>query len=292
MTMASSESNSNLWSEIRESVGEYCDEHAPAGDWHISRDPCNADVLAFNFFFPLRQDTEGLSDALSTLRGLRTLADSLDLVLPTVTEAIGASELRPASNVVISFRDDAGTGLLLLKCTFKETDLGACTAHTTLSLSDGHNGRAPDGAACSASWCGHCLTRLPGSRRNSSANAARQTCPFAEGGHQAMRGLLLARTMVEAWNADTVEFGLICDSRNTALRSRVRHWNSRVHLMSWSYQEILSALSDTRAQPMRAWRAFLRARYGLVPAASRGLVGTRHANMSGQPVQDAWRGRL
>ncbi len=288
MTMASSESNSSLWCEIRESVGEYCDEHAPAGDWHISRDLFSSDVLAFSFFFPLRQDTEGLSRALSAIRGLPTVVDSLDLVPPTVTEAIGASELRPASNVVISFRDDAGTGLLLLKCTFKETDLGACPSHTGLLLSDGHNGRAPAEGACSASWCGPYLPRLPGSRRKSSANAARGTCPFAEGGYQAMRGLMLARTMVEAWNADTVEFGLVCDSRNTALRSWVRHWNSRVHLMSWSYQEILSALSGSRAQPMRAWRAFLRARYGLVPAVSRDAVGTRHADTSGQPAQDAW----
>ncbi len=288
MTMASSESCSSLWCEIRESVGEYFDEHTPAGDWHISRDLFSSDVLAFNFFFPLRQDTDGLSHALSALRGLRTVVDSLDLVPPTVTEAIGASELRPASNVVISFRDDAGTGLLLLKCTFKETDLGACPANTSLRLSDGHSGCAPDGGACSASWCGPYLTRLPGSRRKSSANAARRTCPFAEGGHHAMRGLILARTMVEAWNADTVEFGLVCDSRNTALRSLVRRWNSRVHVTSWTYQEILSALSGTRAQPMGAWRAFLRARYGLVPAVSRDAVGTRHANTSGQPLQEAW----
>ncbi len=288
MMLASSESNSNLWCEIRESACEYCDEHAPAGDWHISRDLFSSDVLAFNFFYPLRQDIEGLSHALSALRGTRTLVDSLDLLPPTVTEAVGKSELRLASNVVISFRDEVGTGLLLLRCTFQETDLGACPAHEGLRLSGGHDGSAPDGGACSASWYGPCLTRLPASRRTSSVNAASWSCPFAEGGHQAMRGLILARTMTEAWNADTVEFGLVCDSRNTALRARVRHWNSRVYVLSWSYQEILSALSRTHGQPMRAWRAFLRTRYGLVPAVSRATVDTRHADPNGQSVQEAW----
>jgi hypothetical protein len=288
MTMASSESNSNLWSEIRESVGEYCDKCAPAGDWHISRDPLSSDVLAFNFFFPLRRDPGGLSHALSALRGLRTRVDSLDLLPPTVTEAIGTSELRPVSNVVISFRDDAGTGLLLLKCTFTETDLGACPSSTPVRPSGGRHGRGGDVGGCSASWCVRCLERLPGSHQTSSVNPARPICPFAEGGHQVMRGLVLARTMVEAWDADAVEFGVVCDRRNTALRSRVGHWNSRVHLISWTYQEILSALSGTHAQPMRAWRAFLQARYGLVPAVSRGAVGTTQDNVSGPPVQEAW----
>jgi hypothetical protein len=287
MTIASAQPDSSLWCEICESVAEYCDEHAPAGDWHISRDLFSADVLAFNFFFPLRQDTEGLSHALSELRGLRTRVDSLDLVAPTVTEAIGASELRPASNVVISFRDDAGTGLLLLRCTFTETQLGACPSRTGVHRSDGHGGHASDGGACSASWCGPYLARLPGSRRKPPVSAAGLGCPFAEGGFQAMRGLILARTMVEAWNADTVEFGLVCDSRNTALESLVRHWNSRVHLMSWSYQEILRALSATCAQPMGAWRAFLRSRYGLVPAGSVGAIGTRHSCLGGQPAREA-----
>jgi hypothetical protein len=289
MTMASSESNSTLWREIRESVAEYCDGHTPAGDWHISRDPLSSDVLAFNFFFPLRQDTEGLSHALSALRGLRTRVDSLDLVPPTVTEAIGAPESRPVSNVVISFRDDAGSGLLLLKCTFAETELGACPSHTPVRPLGGHDGRAFDEEGCSAAWCGPYLRRPPGSHETSSSDPARRNCPFAEGGHQAMRGLILARTMVEAWNADTVEFGLVCDGRNTALRSQVRRWNSRVHLMAWSYQDILRALDGTSAaQPMGPWRAFLRARYGLVPAASRRTMSTEHPNVSSQPDQEAW----
>jgi hypothetical protein len=288
MTMASSELDSNLWCEIRESVAEYCDEHAPAGDWHISRDPSSSDVLAFNFFFPLRLDTEGLSHALSALRGLRTRVDSLDLVPPTVTEAIGDSEPRPVSNVVISFRDDAGAGLLLLKCTFEETDLGACPSSAPVRPLGGDHGRTFDARACSASWCGPYLERLPGSHEMSSLNPERRNCPFAEGGHQAMRGLMLARTMLEAWNADTVEFGLVCDGRNTALRSQVRRWNSRVHLMAWSYQQILRALRGTSAQSMSAWRAFLRARYGLVPAVSRVAISTEHPNMSSQPEQEAW----
>ena len=288
MTMANSESNSNLWYEIRESVGEYCDERAPAGDWHISRDPRSSDVLAFNFFFPLRQDPEGLSHALTALRGLPTRVDSLDLLPPTVTEAIAASQPRPVSNVVISFCDDAGTGLLLLKCTFTETDLGACPSRTGVRLSDSHDGCASGAGECSVPWCRSYLQRLAGSPREASSNATRPICPFTEGGHQAMRGLVLARTMVEAWDADTVEFGLVCDSRNTALRSRVRHWNSRVHLLSWSYQEILGALAGTSAQPMGAWRAFLRTRYGLTPEVSQGAISTEHPSLCRQPDQEAW----
>ena len=288
MTMASSESNSNLWCEIRESVGEYCDERASAGDWHISRDPLSSDVLAFNFFFPLRQDAEGLSHALSALRGLRTRVESLDLLPPTVTEAIAASGPRPVSNVVISFRDDAGTGLLLLKCTFTEADLGPCPPRTGVRLTDGHDGCASDEGECSVPWCRSYLERLAESPLESSSNPARPTCPFAEGGHQAMRGLLLARTMAEAWDADTVEFGLVCDSRNTALRSRVRHWNSRVHLLSWSYQEILGVLTGGQSQPMSAWRAFLRARYGLVPSVSYSAISARYPSMSEPTGWEAW----
>jgi hypothetical protein len=288
MTMANSESDSNLWCEIRESVAEYCDEHAPAGDWHISPDPSSSDVLAFNFFFPLRQDTEGLSHALSTLRGLRTRVDSLDLVPPTVTETIGDSELRPVSNVVISFRDDAGAGLLLLKCTFTEADLGACPPRTGVRPLGGYHEWAFHEKGCSAAWCGPYLERLRGACQTSSLDPARRNCPFAEGGHQAMRGLVLARTMVEAWNADSVEFGLVCDGRNTALRSQVRRWNSRVHLMAWSYQEILRALGGMSARPMGAWRAFLRARYGLVPAFSRGAISSEHPNPSSRRDQKAW----
>ena len=106
--------------------------------------------------------------------------------------------------------------------------------------------------------------------------------------YQAMRGLLLARTMAEAWDADTVEFGLVCDSRNTALRSRVRHWNSRVHLLSWSYQEILGVLTGGQSQPMSAWRAFLRARYGLVPSVSYSAISARYPSMSEPTGWEAW----
>jgi hypothetical protein len=76
--------DSALWCDIQASVTEYCDERARAGDWHINRDPFGSDVLAFNFFFPLRLDNTGMSLALTTLRGSRTHLESLDVLPPTM----------------------------------------------------------------------------------------------------------------------------------------------------------------------------------------------------------------
>jgi hypothetical protein len=258
-------SDAALWSDIRESVSEYCDERAPAGDWHISRDLFSSEALAFNFFFPLRQDTGAMSRALSALRGRRTRLESLDVLPPTMTETMGVSEPRPVSNIVISYRDDAGTGLLLLKCAFSEPDLGACPARTGFSRDGSRCDGAPHAAGCSvASRCPY-LQELSGLLEESGPPEARTTCPFAEGGHQVMRGLILARTMVAAWNADAVDFGVIYDRRNAALTSLARLWRSRVEFPSWTYQDILAALGRRNARRMGSWRAFLNERYGLDP---------------------------
>jgi hypothetical protein len=292
MTMASSEADSNLWRDIRESVAEYCDERAPAGDWHISRDLLSSDVLAFNFFFPLRQDIEGLSRALSALRGQRTRVDSLDVLPPTMTESMGAPDVRPISNVAMTYRDDHGGGLLLLKCTFTELALGACPSRTGFRPDD-CRGRGADAAdACSVSWRCPYLEPLSPSHEGSPQEAASSACPFAEGGHQVLRGLLLARTMAAAWNAHTVEFGVVYDGRNAELTSLVGRWNSRVRLATWSYQAVLSALGSRNVRRMGPWRAFVRERYGLVPVAPRGDSSERDPHIGGQPDDEEPKGTL
>jgi len=265
MALPALRADANLWSDIRESVADYCDERTPRGGWQMSRDLFSSDVLAFNFFFPLRQDTEAMTRALSALRGRPTRVDSLDLLPPTTTGTSCSPELRPVSNVVISYRDDTGSGLLLLKCTFTERDLGACPSRTGCRPNGGL-GQCAAGGACSVAGCCPYLAQLEGSLEKPVENDGDPTCPFEPGGHQVMRGLMLARTLGAASGADSVDFGLVYDSRNTPLTSLVHRWRSGMRLTSWSYQEILAALGPENARCLRAWRAFLGERYGLAPA--------------------------
>jgi hypothetical protein len=258
---------SALWSDIQAPVTEYCDGRAPAGDWHINRDVFGSEALTFNFFFPLRRDSKAVSLALTSLRGRPTHLESLDVLPPTMTEAIDASGTPPFSDVVISYRDDAGSGLLLVRCAFMEADLGACPGRMGFRRKGHRRNEAPEAARCSVSPRCPYLQGLPGLLPEGDRVAARAPCPFAAGGHQVLRGLTLARTIAAAWNADTVDFGLVFDRRNTALASKACLWRSRVQFPLWTYQGILAALGAGNARRMGSWRAFLSERYGLVPAA-------------------------
>ncbi len=219
-----------LWDAIRDDVEAYFDESL--SPWSIDDEVLGAQGLAINFFFPLREDLDGLSRLLGLLCGRQLSVDACDLICRG-----RAAPNAPPFDLVAHVHDlDASSMLLLLKC------------------------MPPIGGQSTGPAAGQWRSDV---RLLESAGGS----PAAEGGLAALkRAQRLADDLEAQGIVDRAVFAVVHDNRDLSLAEVCGFWHGLRDVdgrfQAWTYQQML-ALAGSMLPDMPGWRSFLRDRYGI-----------------------------